>query len=83
MFGKNVPVKFDVNSLYNGHHLITYRGVKAIKCPFDYVIYQMMIFDLKPDLIIEIGTNERGGTALYFADLLDIIGRGKSIPSIF
>ncbi len=50
MFGKNVPVKFDVNSLYNGHHLITYRGVKAIKCPFDYVIYQMMIFDLKPDL---------------------------------
>ena len=75
MFRKKPLLKFDVNTLYDGHHRITYRGVKAIKCPFDYVIYQMLIFDLKPDLIIEIGTN-KGGTALYFADLLDIVGKG-------
>src|ERR1700730_4623594 len=75
-FGKNAKVQFDVNTIYQGHHKITYRGIKAIKCPFDYVMYQMLIFDIKPDLIIEIGTN-RGGTALYFADLLDIIGNGE------
>jgi cephalosporin hydroxylase len=34
-----------------------------------------MIFDLKPDLIIEIGTNH-GGSSLYMADMLDIIGEG-------
>jgi cephalosporin hydroxylase len=36
----------------------------------------MLIFEIKPDLIIEIGTN-KGGTALYFADLMDIIGYGE------
>ena len=69
-------MKFNVNTIYNGHYSVTYRGIKAIKCPFDYVIYQMLIFELKPDLIIEIGTNI-GGTALYFADLLNIIGKGE------
>jgi cephalosporin hydroxylase len=69
-------VQFNAESVYQGHHLITYRGIKAIKCPFDYVIYQMLIFELKPDLIIEIGTN-KGGSALYFADMLDIIGSGE------
>ena len=73
---KERKVKFDVQSLYEGHHEITYRGIKAIKCPFDYVMYQMLIFELKPDLIIEIGTN-KGGTALYFADLMEIIGHGE------
>jgi cephalosporin hydroxylase len=55
--------------------MVTYRGVKYIRCPFDYIIYQMIIMELKPDLIIEIGTN-KGGGALYMADLLDIVGRG-------
>lgn len=68
-------VKFDVNSIYKGHHNVTYRGIKALKSPFDYLIYQMLIFEIKPDLIIEIGTNE-GGTALYLADLLNILNHG-------
>ncbi len=75
MFSKS-KVKFDSMSLYYGHHKITYRGITAIKCPFDYVLYQMLIWDLKPDLIIEIGTN-KGGSALYFADLFDMIGAGE------
>jgi len=73
---KKSKVQFSVDSVYQGHHQITYRGIKAIKCPFDYVIYQMLLFELKPDLIIEIGTN-KGGSALYFADMLDIIGQGE------
>lgn len=65
----NERVSFNSNSLYIGHLKVTYKGIKAIRCPFDYLIYQMIISEIKPDLIIEIGTNE-GGSALYLADLM-------------
>ncbi len=68
---KDERVSFDPLSLYYGHQKITYRGVQAIRCPFDYVMYQMIIEEVKPDLIIEIGTNN-GGSAIYFSDLMDI-----------
>jgi cephalosporin hydroxylase len=69
-------IDFSPKTIFDGHHKTSYRGVKAIRCPFDYVIYQMILFELKPDLIIEIGTNAGGG-ALYLADLLNIIGNGE------
>lgn len=72
---KDEEVKISVQSIYEGHHKVTYKGIKAIRCPFDYVIYQMIICELKPDLVIEIGTNIGGG-ALYIADLLDSNGKG-------
>jgi cephalosporin hydroxylase len=68
-------IKISVQSIFDGHHQVTYKGIKAIRCPFDYVIYQMIICELKPDLVIEIGTNIGGG-ALYIADLLDNLGNG-------
>jgi cephalosporin hydroxylase len=72
---KTEKVNVNISTIYNGHYNVTYRGIKAIRCPFDYVIYQMIISDLKPDLIIEIGTNIGGG-ALYVADLMENIGHG-------
>ena len=63
-------VSFNSKTIEKGHQLITYRGVKMIKCPFDYVIYQMIINQVRPDLVIEIGTHA-GGNALYVADLMD------------
>ena len=36
----------------------------------------MIINEVKPDLIIEVGTNH-GGTALYMSDMLDLIGKGE------
>ncbi|MCZ4318517.1 CmcI family methyltransferase [Aequorivita viscosa] len=68
-------VHFDVKSVDKGHHNVTYRGVKAVRCPFDYLIYQMIISEVKPDLIIEIGTR-KGGGAYYLADLLHNMGHG-------
>lgn len=68
-------VSFDAQTVYRGHLRVTYRGIAAIRCPFEYVMYQMIISDLEPDLIIEIGTNAGGG-ALYLGDLLQTIGRG-------
>lgn len=75
IFDKKNQVRFDPQTLYLGHDNVTYRGVKTAKCPFDYVIYQMLVLELKPDLIIEIGTN-KGGSALYLADLLNLTGKG-------
>lgn len=72
---KDETVKITVESIDRGHHQVTYRGVKAIRCPFDYVIYQMIINEVKPDLIIEIGTR-KGGGAYYLADLMNNIGHG-------
>lgn len=71
----NERVYFDSTTINAGHFNVTYRGISAIKCPFDYVMYQMIISKLKPDLVIEIGTNYGGGT-LYLADLMETIGHG-------
>jgi cephalosporin hydroxylase len=76
MFGKNKKVNFRLKDIDAGHHMVTYRGVSAIKCPFDYVLYQMIIFEVQPDLIIEIGTN-KGGSSLYLADLLELNNKGE------
>lgn len=67
---------FSLKHIDQGHLNITYKGISAVKCPFDYVLYQMLVWDLQPDLIIEIGTHQ-GGSALYLADLLEDIGKGE------
>lgn len=66
---------YTLDGIEKGHRKITYRGVPCIKCPFDYVMYQMVINEIKPDLIIEIGTNV-GGSAYYMADIMSSIGHG-------
>jgi cephalosporin hydroxylase len=53
-----------------------YRGVRVLKNPFDLWIYQELLDELRPELIIETGTFA-GGSALYFADLCDLFGRGR------
>jgi len=72
---KDERVHFNLETIYDGHFSTTYRGISAIRCPFDYVMYQMIISSVKPDLIIEIGTNY-GGSTLYMADLLNAMGHG-------
>lgn len=69
-------VNFNIKTICDGHHNMLYRGVKHMKCPFDYVIYQMILNEIKPDLVIEIGTNN-GGSTLYMADVMDKIGVGE------
>jgi len=51
-------------------------GTPLLKCPLDLWIYQEIIFELKPDLIIECGTFQ-GGSALFFACICDLVGKGK------
>ena len=55
-----------------------YMGIKTWKWPCDLHLYQELVWELKPRLIIETGT-AFGGSALYFAHLLDAIGVGKVV----
>jgi len=56
----------------------TWMGVRALKNPLDAWIYQEIIFETKPDIIIEIGSKE-GGSTLYFAQLLELMKHGNII----
>lgn len=55
-----------------------WMGVRIIKNPLDTWIYQELIYAVQPDVILEIGSSY-GGSTLYFANLLDLIGKGTVI----
>lgn len=55
-----------------------WMGVPALKCPLDLWIYQEILFETKPDLIIECGT-KRGGTAFFLASICDLVNKGRII----
>jgi cephalosporin hydroxylase len=58
------------NMLYNRllWEQVTWLGVPVLKYPTDLLVYEEMIYEVKPDVILDIGT-ARGGSALYFATL--------------
>jgi cephalosporin hydroxylase len=51
-----------------GHHVL--------KCPFDLWTYQEILFEVRPELIIETGTY-LGGSALFLASICDLLGHGE------
>lgn len=59
-------------TMFRNHFL----GVPVLKLPTDLWMYQEVISEVRPDLIVETGTY-RGGTALYLAWLCDAVGRGR------
>lgn len=56
----------------------TYFGITALKNPLDFWVYQELICQLQPDVILEIG-NRCGGGTLALAHLCDALGKGKII----
>lgn len=56
----------------------TYFGIKTLKSPTDFWIYQELIYAMRPDFVVEIG-NYHGGSTLALAHLLDALGHGQII----
>lgn len=56
----------------------SYFGVQALKNPLDAWVYQEIIWEQKPDFIVEIG-NAYGGSTLMLAHLCDLMGQGQII----
>ena len=46
-----------------------FQGISIVKIPVDLWMMQQIIYDIKPDFIVETGTY-KGGSALYFAWLM-------------
>src|SRR5258708_1702529 len=79
---ENLPLmeaahKFNVESnrakySYN----FTWMGRPIIQCPQDMIAMQELIWEIKPDLIIETGI-AHGGSIIYYASLLELIGKGE------
>ena len=53
-------------------------GTPLLKYPTDLWIFQEIIYELIPDVIVECGTN-RGGSASFLASLCDLVNNGKII----
>lgn len=53
-------------------------GVPLQKCPFDLWVYQELLHELRPAVIVECGT-AYGGSALFFASLCDLLGEGEIV----
>ncbi len=53
-------------------------NVPVAKCPMDMWVYQEIIVETKPDVIIETGT-AFGGSALFMASICDFEKRGRII----
>ncbi len=56
----------------------TYFGIKALKSPIDFWVYQEIIHETQPDFIVEIG-NQYGGSTLALAHMCDCLGKGMVI----
>lgn len=59
----------------------TYRGVRCLKSPIDIALYMKLLWDLRPGLVLEIGSHS-GGSALLMADLLRSFGLETPVISV-
>lgn len=57
---------------------VTWEGVPALKSVQDLWTYQEIIWDLRPSVVLEFGSH-RGGSALWFARVLDALGSGRVV----
>jgi cephalosporin hydroxylase len=59
-------------------YTFTWFGVPIIQLPDDMLRYQEVVFDLKPDVIVETGI-AHGGSLVFSASLCRLLGKGRVI----
>lgn len=60
---------------YRLTHASTWLGVPIIQFPEDIVMMQELVWKVRPDVIVECGL-AHGGSALLYASLLELLGKG-------
>ena len=53
-------------------------GMPVAKCPLDLFVFQEIIYQTQPDVIVEAGT-WKGGSALFMASILDLLHKGRVV----
>ena len=56
----------------------TWLGSQALKNPLDLWVYQEILHETRPELVVETGTY-RGGSALFLASMCDLLGVGEIV----
>lgn len=87
-----MPEASEAKTVEAFHHLFYYQGalgpltwsrvrwlgVEAQKCPLDLWVYQELLYDTRPDVVIETGT-AAGGSALFLASMFDLLEAGRVV----
>ena len=69
-----------MNRSQGAHAPIQWRGRNLFKTAFDVVLYSMMLSELKPGTIIELGSGD-GGSAAWFRDMAVLVGLDTGVCS--
>lgn len=72
---------FSVASKYEYSYHFTWMGRPIIQFPQDMVAMQEIIWQTRPDLIIETGI-AHGGSLIYYASLLEMMGSGGRVLGV-
>jgi cephalosporin hydroxylase len=74
---KEAAKKFnDASNSAQYSYNFSWMGRPIIQYPQDMIAMQEIIWEIKPDLIIETGI-AHGGSLIYYASLLELIGKGE------
>jgi cephalosporin hydroxylase len=79
--GRRVSTRLFHRAYYDAREVwqdSSWLGVTALKTPQDLWVYQEILVETRPDVIVETGTF-RGGSALYLATVCDALDHGRII----
>lgn len=62
----------------NAWTMATWLGAQALKNPLDLWVYQEILVETRPELVVETGTY-RGGSALFLASMCDLLDEGEVV----
>jgi cephalosporin hydroxylase len=65
-------------ALYHHFMGVNWMGVQTLQTPMDMLAFQEILFEHRPDLVIETGSYQ-GGSALFLACMMDILDHGRVI----
>ncbi|HZP01028.1 MAG TPA: CmcI family methyltransferase, partial [Terriglobia bacterium] len=68
-------IRYHKDILFNR---VSWMGLTARKMVLDCWVYQQIIHEVRPEIIIEIG-NAEGGSTRFLADMLELVGKGEVI----
>ena len=86
---EDIPASLPSGRLFDGipfassqgiHSLIKWKGHSLFKASYDLILYWMIIQEIKPDVIIELGSGD-GGSAIWLADVACALGINTHVYS--
>ena len=63
---------------YKLTHETSWMGIPIIQLPEDVLMMQELVWKVRPDVIVECGV-AHGGAALFYASLMELIGKGTVV----